>query len=133
MDELVRGSDMFRNRSLFYRLDEQKNVLPADTLEDAFFTSSERIVKQENLIVGEQHIFVSTVFLGMDHGYGNENPVVFETLIEGEDNIGGINTFLTRYCTWAEAEKGHQAVVAYLQNFNNLPSLESPQEQIAPD
>lgn len=49
---------------------------------------------------------VSTVFLGLDHGLGNERPILFETLVSwsGRD----IDQEMERYCTLAEAKAGHQ-------------------------
>ena len=52
---------------------------------------------------------VSTVFLGLDHGFGRTTaPIVFETLIFGGDNDGDGR----RYSTWDEAMAGHQEYVA---------------------
>lgn len=50
---------------------------------------------------------VSTIFLGMDHAYGDGPPVLFETmawLTEG----GKFRDEQYRYCTWDEAMKGHK-------------------------
>jgi hypothetical protein len=64
---------------------------------------------EENVIhVGEDMIGearVSTVFLGIDHNYkGKGRPVLFETMVFG----GPLTDYQERYCTWEEAEKGHQ-------------------------
>lgn len=64
--------------------------------------------------VGEAHI--STVWLGMDHGWGfgdpdNYRPVIFETLVFG----GKYNEYMMRYCTEEEAIKGHQEAVTDLR------------------
>lgn len=49
-------------------------------------------------------VFVSTVFLGMDHGFGMGGPpILFETLIGGS----GMDGKMYRYETMKEAEKGH--------------------------
>ena len=54
--------------------------------------------------VGE--VSVSTVFLGLDHNFGNGGPpVLFETMIFG----GPHDEDQWRYCTWEEAEEGHKA------------------------
>ncbi len=53
---------------------------------------------------------VSTVFLGMDHGWGSEREL-FETMIFGGDR----NDEQFRYATWDEAKAGHDRVVAELQ------------------
>jgi len=47
---------------------------------------------------------VSTVFLGIDHGFGEGPPVLFETMVFG----GEFDQEQERYCTWDQAEKGHK-------------------------
>lgn len=62
--------------------------------------------------------FISTVFLGIDHNLGHteghNRPVLFETMVfnikDGEVDYSEID--MQRYCTWAEAEEGHQAMCA---------------------
>jgi len=46
---------------------------------------------------------VSTVFVSLDHGFGDGPPVLFETLIFG----GPLADEGERYSTKAEAEAGH--------------------------
>ena len=61
----------------------------------------------QNKIVGKNEfgdVSVSTVFLGMDHSFNGGTPVLFETMIFG----GEYDQYQERYCTWDEAEKGHQ-------------------------
>lgn len=53
------------------------------------------------------HVYISTVFLGLDQGNGNGNPVLFETMIFG----GPLDGMQLRYHTWEEAEIGHQETV----------------------
>lgn len=50
---------------------------------------------------------VSTVFLGLDHGFGGE-PMWFETCIFRRKNQSRI---VERYTTWDEAEAGHASNV----------------------
>ncbi len=52
-------------------------------------------------------IKVSTVFLGIDHNYGDGPPLLFETMVFGGED----DQELFRYSTWDEAEKGHQMAV----------------------
>lgn len=47
---------------------------------------------------------VSTVFLGLDHSFGGEPPMLFETMIFGGDH----DQYQDRYSTWDEAEEGHK-------------------------
>ncbi len=50
---------------------------------------------------------VSTVFLGLDHSFGSEVPILFETMVFGGDLDGEEE----RYSTWDEAEIGHNKMV----------------------
>lgn len=66
-------------------------------------------------VVGEAK--VSTVWLGIDHGWpspfdeGPYRPVIFETMIFG----GRFDNYQRRYCTEWEAIEGHGVAVADLQ------------------
>lgn len=51
---------------------------------------------------------VSTVYLGLDHGWGGGRPVIFETLVFG----GPLEGEMDRYCTEHEALVGHREMVA---------------------
>lgn len=53
---------------------------------------------------------VSTVFMGLDHSFGDGPPLLFETMIFGGPHDG----FQDRFATWEEAEEGHDAAVAML-------------------
>lgn len=52
-------------------------------------------------------VSVSTVFLGLDHGWRSEVPVVFETMIFG----GERDEDCERYATWEDAKAGHAKIV----------------------
>ena len=60
--------------------------------------------------VGESD--VSTVFLGLDHSFGGEPQIWFETLIFG----GPHADWMERYATYDEAKRGHERVVARLRD-----------------
>lgn len=53
-------------------------------------------------------IQVSTVFLGIDHRWGQGRPLLFETMVFG----GEYNQACERYSTWEEAEIGHSEMLA---------------------
>lgn len=110
----------------YYKLDKNRTVVPAsDMLDWALFFEKQdrRIVKQECIA----EYWVSTVFLGIDHGFNRSGaPVLFETMVfvdkeedadSGEskarqrESTGGCE----RYCTWDEAAAGHEAVCARLR------------------
>jgi len=60
---------------------------------------SQRIVAKDKF--GD--VEVSTVFLGLDHGWGGK-PLWFETMIFG----GKHDLYQNRCATWKQAEKMHQ-------------------------
>jgi hypothetical protein len=49
-------------------------------------------------------VYVSTVFLGLDHSFGEGPPQLFETMIFGGEH----DEYQERYSTWDEAEAGHK-------------------------
>lgn len=54
-------------------------------------------------------ILVSTVFLGLDHGFGGQ-PIWFETMTFGDDLER-----MERYSTYEEAINGHKKVLEAVQ------------------
>jgi len=54
-----------------------------------------------------EKINVSTVFLGLDHSFGNGPPLLFETMIFGGEH----DQYQDRYETWEQAEAGHKKAV----------------------
>jgi hypothetical protein len=52
-------------------------------------------------------VYVSTVFLGLDHQYGDGPPLLFETMVFGLDD-----EYYDRCSTWEQAEAQHTRVVA---------------------
>lgn len=66
----------------------------------------ERIVQQDTI----DDLLVSTVFLGLDHSFGGGSPLLYETMILGDDNSG---EYQERYATRAEAAEGHTRALAH--------------------
>lgn len=99
---------------MHYKLDENKNVIPC-SLEKVVMTKEKSIVKQEDIL----DKWVSTVFLFIDHNYGRDSdsslPIVFETMIKNKKS-GEWMDYQERYCTWKEAEEGHQRAVEWVKN-----------------
>ena len=56
-------------------------------------------------------VWVSTVFLTVDHAFLGGPPILFETMIFG----GPHDQLCWRYATWEGAEAGHRRVVAHLR------------------
>jgi hypothetical protein len=55
---------------------------------------------------------VSTVFLGMDHNWGDGDPLLFETLVF---LACGETEKMDRYSTWAQAKAGHERIVSMME------------------
>jgi len=68
-----------------------------------WFGSADRIVRQTEILGAS----VSTVFLGLDHQWGDGPPLLFETMVfwPGE---GGYEQ--ERCSTWLEAQRQHAAM-----------------------
>lgn len=63
--------------------------------------------------VGE--LRVSTVWLGIDHGYNGGPPIIFETMVFDHREQPQWDNELTRYCTEEEAMRGHLETVDRLR------------------
>lgn len=70
---------------------------------------SNRLVKQETI----GNIFVSTVFLGVNHQFGDGPPLVYETMTFGNDAL----SICERYSTRPEAIAGHAEVAEQVKQF----------------
>jgi hypothetical protein len=91
----------------FWIIDANHNVRCVDTMEEwtEYFESGTRIIAR----TGDDHIRVSTVFLGLNHNWkGHGPPILFETMIFGGEH----DDYQVRYATYDEAIAGHQAAVA---------------------
>lgn len=91
---------------------EGKKVVPvADTLEWArWFERANRRVDES--FIG--NIRISTVFLGLDHGFSGGRRLWFETMIFGGSHDG----YQERYETWEQAEQGHLKALALVGGIN---------------
>ena len=79
----------------------------------------QRVIKQEH--VGDRY-WVSTVFLGFDHGWRDARGVWFETMIfdgySRDEQLGfRKNVYCERYSTMAEARRGHLVGVDHAQKL----------------
>lgn len=70
------------------------------------------ITKRRVALTAIGKVKVSTVFLVIDHGFGDSGPpVLFETMVV----VDGVwNDDCKRCCTWDEAVAQHERVVAML-------------------
>jgi hypothetical protein len=91
----------------YYKL-EGRTVVETDCMDwERSIERDSRIVKQDTSPDGK---WISTIFLGLDHSFGDGEPLLFETMVfpkEGEWSELDVQ----RYSTYEEAEKGHQELV----------------------
>ena len=61
-----------------------------------------------------QGYYVSTVFLGIYHGWNEEEPLLFESMVFNDD-IKVENDMCTRHRTYEEAIEGHHQILSNLE------------------
>ncbi len=84
-----------------YILKGKEPIIETDLIKWAqWFKTADRHVKSTIL---PDNVRVSTIFLGMNHGFDGE-ILLFETMIFGGEHDG----YCDRYSTWDQAEKGHE-------------------------
>ena len=66
-----------------------------------------RHIGRHEIPTRQGNILVSTVWIGLDHNYGDGPPLIFETMIFGGDRDQECH----RYSTRQEAVEGHSLVV----------------------
>lgn len=97
----------------YWKLDGHFPVPAKDVFEwGQTFERADRRVRHDK--VGE--VAVSTVFLGMDHGWGDGPlPLLFETMILG----GTHDQYQERYSTWTEALLGHERALRLVETTHD--------------
>ena len=61
--------------------------------------------------------WVSTVWMGLNHRFGDGPPLIFETMVfPSRDDMGDLDS--DRYSTEAEAFAGHERMVAWWTNHD---------------
>lgn len=101
-----------------YILDDNHQPVPCpDTIGWAMWMerSRERYVARTRM----GKVLVSTVFLGLDHGYRGGPPVLFETMVFG----GKLDDRMARYCTYDEARAGHRRMVYQIDQVTRRAAL----------
>jgi hypothetical protein len=95
---------------MHYLLDENKKPYQVSLIEalELYKHPEMKVTKQDNF----DGVRVSTVFLGMDHGWGDRNspdyqPILWETMVFG----GEYDDYQERYTSHEEALEGHQKMV----------------------
>ena len=115
-----------QKRAMFATLDSEHNVVETDDILEfgQFFEQTEKRIVAKTQISG---LLVSTVFLGINHGFGwTVRPLWFETMIFGDDDRTippDAEQLLSRwreaqewrYATWDEALSGHASAVTMIR------------------
>src|SRR3990167_4608613 len=89
-----------------------------ELIETDLITWSKFIENIDNIRIDQDRIgdiLISTVFLGLDHNFGEGKPLLFETMIFGGEKDGEQE----RWHTWDEAEQGHKKIVKSFFNFSD--------------
>jgi hypothetical protein len=102
----------------FYLLDKNKQPYKVEMLKWAEWLESDYREKHvRHTYINLYDVRISTVFLGMDHGYPqwshhpkNYKPVLFETMIFW-NHKHELDQYQERYHTWDEALAGHRRAV----------------------
>lgn len=98
--------------SRYYKLDAQGNHVACDVTEWARWFEDE-----DARIIARNHIWddmlVSTIFLGIDHGFGRGDEVLYETMIFDQGAGRSRELYQKRYSTREEAIKGHREAIAW--------------------
>ena len=100
-------------RPYHYILDEHGEPKAVDLVTWAYWFEAStnnrtRVIAQDKDESGETTVMVSTVFLGLDHNWGDGPPILWETLVLGGDLDGE----MTRYSSRDDAMRGHQDMCA---------------------
>ena len=96
-------------------------VIQIEPREFALYYSDirDRKIGDSSITINGEHLEVSTVFLGLDHGGGETAPILFETAILFRGNW----TVLTRYQTKQQALNNHDQIVIALKQVEKNPLL----------
>ena len=104
-----------RDQWKYYILDDDNRPVEVDQLQWAkFFEDVGNRIVDYTQITSE--VYVSTVFLGLDHRHrrlhGDGPPILFETMVFGAD---GDDSWSRRYSSWDDAATGHQVIVGKMR------------------
>jgi hypothetical protein len=87
------------------------NPITVDEWSRAFADTAARTIKTD-LVDGA---LVSTVWLGLDHSFGDGRPMIFETMVF-PNGVVGMGDYCDRYSTKEEAIAGHAKAVEWVKS-----------------
>lgn len=106
----------------WYILNPDHTIRLAETEEDKDIAYRQHAGKAKILVQEDVgNAWVSTVFLGLDHNWGEGPPLVFETMVFRDGNGDDCQ----RYSTWLQAMEGHRKVCASLTSGLTREELEA--------
>ena len=123
---MVKDASDVEDAIRYYILDENKMAVPTDLKSSAKFTdnpSNKRVAldvfhRQKKNSVGLGETRISTVFLGIDQGFGdNTEPILFETMVFAYDDDGDHD--MERCSTWEQAQEMHKGFVDKYKEANH--------------
>ena len=96
---------------MWYILDENNKPIRSTVVDCGNWLEENperKSVKQEHI----DDVFISTVFLGLDHAWDSDIPVLWETMIfRGEHD-----QYQERYTSYEDALEGHQIALNLVNN-----------------
>lgn len=102
----------YRRKPMYFKLDENKKVVPC-----SMYEFGKQVEDPRSRIIGKTQLgpyVVSTVFLMIDHGFGGEKHLFFETMIWSEKDPDAeykfFDNYQWRYETYEEALEGHKTI-----------------------
>lgn len=104
----------------WYILDDENKPVRSTIVDCSMWLQNNperKAVKQEHI----GNIFISTVFLGLDHAWNSDIPVLWETMIFG----GKHNQYQDRYTSHEDALEGHQKAINLVNSTENEQDSEN--------
>jgi hypothetical protein len=92
---------------MWYKLDENNKPVQASDIHDYLELSENSPLSKP---IAQEHvgsIFISTVFLGLDHSWNSEIPILWETMIFGGEH----DQYQERYTSYEDALEGHKVAL----------------------
>lgn len=101
----------------WFILDHMHQAIEVSMKEWAVWSSQDGDVRRVAFTDIGNGVSVSTVFLGLNHNFGGGEPILFETLVFADLQLNDFSMEGTcrRCSTWAEAQVGHNEVVALVR------------------
>lgn len=107
---------------MWYKLDSDNNPIPCSSIleyEEWFMKHGSTVAKSKFKDTKNISIYISTVFLGLDHSHNSTVPILWETMVFG----GPFDQQLVRYSSFKDALKGHNEIIDGIKD-NTITNIE---------